>query len=67
MDKIRHKLNNLSIPSTFVLLAGAFLLIAMLLVEIEKTLLMNAQQEIAFQYSEIVEGFNSGCQAMTET
>lgn len=59
MDKIRRKLNNLSIPSTFVLLAGAFLLIAMLLVEIEKTLLMNAQQEIAFQYSEIVEGFNS--------
>ena len=51
MDKIRRKLNNLSIPSTFVLLAGAFLLIAMLLVEIEKTLLMNAQQEsISYRY-----------------
>lgn len=59
MGKIKHKLRDLSILSTFVLLAFVFLLLAMLLVEVEKTLLTNAQQNIAFQYSEIVEGFNS--------
>lgn len=59
MGKIKHKLRDLSILSTFVLLAFVFLLLAMLLVEVEKTLLTNAQQNIAFHYSEIVEGFNS--------
>lgn len=59
MGKVKHKLRDLSILSTFVLLAVFFLLLAMLLVEVEKTLLTNAQRDIAFQYSEIVEGFNS--------
>ena len=59
MEKVRHKLRDLSILSTFVLIAVVFLLLAMLLVEVEKTLLTNAQRDIAFQYSEIVEGFNS--------
>lgn len=59
MGKNKHKLRDLSILSTFVLLAVAFLFFAMLLAEVEKTLLTNAQRKIAFQYSEIVEGFNS--------
>lgn len=59
MGKVKHKLRDLSILSTFVLLAVAFLLFAMLLVEVEKTMLINAQHNIAFEYSEIVEGFNS--------
>lgn len=59
MEKIKHKLRDLSILSNFVLLAVIFLLLAMLLVEIEKTWLTNAQRNIAFQYSEMVEGFNS--------
>lgn len=59
MGKAKHKLKDLSILSAFVLLAVVFLLLAMLLVEIEKTLLTNTQRAIAFQYSEIVEGFNS--------
>ena len=59
MGKNKHKLRNLSILSTFVLLAVAFLFFAMLLAEVEKTWLTNAQRKIAFQYSEIVEGFNS--------
>ena len=54
MEKVRHKLRDLSILSTFVLIAVVFLLLAMLLVEVEKTLLTNAQRDIAFQYSEIL-------------
>lgn len=59
MGKAKHKLRDLSILSTFVSLAVVFLLLAMLLAEIEKTWLTNAQRNIAFQYSEIVEGFNA--------
>lgn len=59
MGKTKHKLRDLSILSTFVLLAFVFLLLAMLLTEVEKTWLTNIQRNIAFQYSEIVEGFNS--------
>lgn len=59
MGKVKHKLRDLSILSTFVLLAVVFLLLAMLLAEIEKTGLTNVQRNIVFQYSEIVEGFNS--------
>ena len=59
MGKVKHKLRDLSILSAFVLLAIVFFLLAMLLTEIEKTWLTNAQREIAFRYSEIVEGFNS--------
>lgn len=59
MEKVKQKWRNLSILSTFVLLAVGFLLLAMLIVEVEKILLTNAQRDIAFRYSEIVEGFNS--------
>lgn len=59
MGKVKQKFKDLSILSTFVLLAVVFLLLAMLLVEVEKTLLTNAQRDIAFQYSKIVEGFNA--------
>ena len=59
MGKGKRKLNDLSILSTFALLAVVFLLLAMLLVEVERTLLTNAQRDIAFQYSDVVEGFNS--------
>lgn len=59
MGKAKHKLRDLSILSTFVFLAVVFLLIAMLIAEVEKTLLTNAQRDIAFQYSEIVVGFNA--------
>ena len=59
MGKAKHKLRDLSILSTFVFLAVVFLLLAMLIAEVEKTLLTNAQRDIAFQYSEIVEGFNA--------
>ena len=59
MGKVKQKLRDLSILPTFVLLAVVFLLLAMLLVEVEKTLFTNAQRDIAFQYSEVVEGFNS--------
>ena len=56
MGKSKRKLNDLSILSTFVLLAVVFLLLAILLVEVERTLLTNAQRDIAFQYSDVVEG-----------
>ena len=59
MGKDKHRLRDLPILSAFVLLAIVFLLLAMLLVEVERTLLTNAQRNIAFQYSEIVEGFNA--------
>lgn len=58
MAKVKRKLSDLPILSTFIMLSITFLLIAMLLVEIEKTAFSNAQSEIAFQYSDIVEGFN---------
>lgn len=58
MGKVKRKLSDLSILSAFVLLAVAFFLLAMLLAEVERTLLTNAQMDIAFRYSEIVEGFN---------
>lgn len=51
MGKSKRKLSDLSILSTFVLLAVVFLLLAMLLAEVERTLLTNAQRDIAFQYS----------------
>lgn len=59
MGKVKRKLSDLSILSAFVLFAVAFFLLAMLLAEVERTLLTNAQMDIAFRYSEIVEGFNS--------
>ena len=44
--------------ATFLLLTTIFLIAAMLVVEIERTLLQNGQYTIAFRYSDIVEGFN---------
>ncbi len=44
--------------ATFLLLTTIFLIVAMLVVEIERTLLQNGQYTIAFRYSDIVEGFN---------
>lgn len=44
--------------ATFLLLTTIFLITAMLVVEIERTLLQNGQYTIAFRYSDIVEGFN---------
>lgn len=58
MAKVTRKLRDLPILPTFIMLSITFLLIAMLLVEIEKTVFSNAQSEIAFRYSDIVEGFN---------
>ena len=49
MGKIKRKLNDLSILPTFVLLAVIFLLLAMLFVEVERTILTNAQRDIAFR------------------
>lgn len=57
MAKVTRKLRDLPILPTFIMLSITFLLIAMLLVEIEKTVFSNAQSEIAFRYSDIVEGF----------
>ena len=58
MGKVRRKLRDLPMLPTYIMLSIAFLLIAMLLVEIEKNAFSNAQSEIAFRYSDIVEGFN---------
>lgn len=58
MAKVRRKLRDLPMLPTYIMLSIAFLLIAMLLVEVGKTVLSNAQDEIAFRYSDIVEGFN---------
>lgn len=58
MAKVKHKLRDLPILSTFIMLSISSILIAMLLVEVEKTVFSNAQSEIAFRYSDMVEGFN---------
>lgn len=58
MAKVKRKLKDLPMLPTFIILSIAFLLIAMLLAEIEKTAFSNGQSEIAFRYSDIVEGFN---------
>lgn len=58
MGQVKHRLKNLPIMPTFLLLSTGFLFVAMLLVEIERTLLFNAQQEIVFRYTDVVEGFN---------
>ena len=59
MAKIKQRLKNLRILPTFLLVTIGFILIAMLLAECEKTAIRNAQYEIAFQYSDVVEGFNA--------
>lgn len=59
MAKIKQRLKNLRILPTFLLITIGFVILAMLLVECEKTAIRNAQYAIAFQYSDIVEGFNA--------
>ena len=49
MGKSKRKLNDVSIRSTCVLLAVVLRLLAILLVEVERALLTNAQRDIAFQ------------------
>ena len=44
--------------ATLLLLTTTFLIVAMLVIEVERTLLQNGQYAIAFRYSDIVEGFN---------
>lgn len=59
MEKVKTKLKNLPILPAFMLITIFFILLAMLLVECEKTAIKDAQYAIAFQYSDIVEGFNA--------
>lgn len=59
MEKIKKRLSVLPILTMFLLLTITFLLIAMFVIEVERTMLHNAQYSIAFQYSDIVEGFNA--------
>lgn len=58
MDKVKHRFKNLPILPVFVLLSTVFILIAMLFVEVEKTVLHNAQREIVFEYTDRIDGFN---------
>lgn len=59
MEKIIRKIGNLRILHSFMINTIVFIIIAMLLVECEKTAIKNAQYAIAFQYSDIIEGFNA--------
>ena len=58
MDKIKQTAKSLPILHTFVLFVVVFALLAVVLVEVERTMLVNAQQEIAFRYYETVEGYS---------
>lgn len=58
MAKIRSRFRNMPVLATLLLLTTAFLIVAMLVIEVERTLLQNGQYAIAFRYSDIVEGFN---------
>ena len=58
MAKIKCRFHNMPILATFLLLTTTFLIVAMLVIEVERTLLQNGQYAIAFRYSDIVEGFN---------
>lgn len=58
MAKIRSRFRNMPVLATLLLLTTTFLIVAMLVIEVERTLLQNGQYAIAFRYSDIVEGFN---------
>lgn len=58
MAKIRSCFRNMPVLATLLLLTTTFLIVAMLVIEVERTLLQNGQYAIAFRYSDIVEGFN---------
>lgn len=59
MDKVKKHLQNLPILHIFIICVVSFILLALVLVEIEKTVLVNAQHDIAFEYLNIIDGFNS--------
>mgnify|MGYP005757986631 CR=1 FL=1 len=58
MAKIKCRFHNMPILATFLLLTATFVILAMSVIEVERTLLQNGQYAIAFRYSDIVEGFN---------
>lgn len=58
MAKIKYRFRNMPVLAAFLLLTAAFLILAVLVIEVERTLLQNGQHAIAFRYSDIVEGFN---------
>ncbi len=58
MDKIKKRCSALPLRTTFILLMIAFVLLAFILAEAEKTLFHNAQLDIAFQYSNTVSGYD---------
>lgn len=58
MGKVIRRFKSLPIIPAFILLSTVFILIAMLLAELEKTVLHNAQREIVFEYTDRIEGFN---------
>ena len=64
MEKVKTKLKNLPILPAFMLITIFFILLAMLLVECEKTAIKDAQYAIAFQYSDIVALMPKKCGAV---
>lgn len=58
MAKIKDWFRNLSIVPTFILVTIVSVFMAMICIEIEKTLLINEQRKIAFQYMDVIEGYN---------
>ena len=58
MAKIRSRFRNMPVLATLLLLTTTFLIVAMLVIEVERTLFPNGRSAIAFRYSDIVEGFN---------
>lgn len=58
MGKVKRHFKSLPIIPSFILLSTVFILIAMLLAEVEKTVLHNAQWDIVFEYTDRIEGFN---------
>lgn len=59
MDKVKKHMRNLPVLHTFILCVVFFILLALVFAEIEKTILVNAQRDITFRYSDIVEGYNN--------
>lgn len=59
MDQVKKYLRNLPVLHTFVLCVVFFILLALVLAEIERTILVNGQWDIAFKYSDIVQGYNN--------
>lgn len=58
MEKKRFRVKNMKIFPSFVLIMLVFLILGMLLTEVESTLLHNAQMSIAFHYSDEVKGYD---------